>query len=863
MRRFALTVLASLTIIPIASAQMMDVPPWQNASDEVRNYNNFRTLQINQTTSPKPTDKNYEAWQNRQMQNPKIAPFPVPSITAQELQESIKAKELLNKAAPSPLEDMYSKRIVQQLDQFGYDLFGVPSNQTRAALSTTPQAPSGAVQDDFILGAGDTIDVTFTGQRNDRGQYTIANNGLLMIPDLPPIPATGRSIGQLRISVQAAARNLHNTEAYVSLASVRQIGALVIGHVKRPGRHNLTVFHTVLDALMESGGIEKTGSLRQIKIVRDGRTTLIDLYALLMHGQSTVDLRLHDGDRIIVPAIGPTVAVAGEVKRPGIYEILPTRRGMLSEPEQNAERLTLNDMLELGGGVLAPGKNRFLKLTVTSTGEEDITEIRPEDNESLTPLFSDGAILMVSKGNEKREGMVEIEGNTRRPGIHALSKNKTLATLIADEAILGPDTYPLIGVIERYNDDQLATTLIDFPLRLVIKGTFDRKLEDGDVIHLFSNEQIRNLALTPETPEEQIPVGSNDPEINDTIISDPLLTSFLKERSAFARGAIRIPGPYPVADGITLDSLLAVAGGLTLEANTTNIEVTSSNFAPGQGKHRQNINIAETNPEDIIIEPGASVRINQKFEKIKDNSVLIMGEVDNPGRYDLLPGDKVSDLITRAGGLTSVAYPYGTIFSRESERKAEESRYHAQARAIKQAVASALDSDESDIGAAKIAEARALASELENAQGIGRITIESDPAVLTTKPELDLLLQPGDRLFVPRRNLTVRVHGEILSPASLQFREGKNPLDYIHEAGGFTFNADKDRTFVLYPDGSAQPLQVSSWNYKPAFIPPGSTIVVPRDPKPFDFIESAKDVSQILSNLAVTAIFIDDVTNDN
>lgn len=260
-----------------------------------------------------------------------------------------------------------------------------------------------------------------------------------------------------------------------------------------------------------------------------------------------------------------------------------------------------------------------------------------------------------------------------------------------------------------------------------------------------------------------------------------------------------------------------------------------------------------------MIEPGASIRVNQKFDKIKDNSVLIMGEVDNPGRYDLMAGDRMSDLITRAGGLNRDAYPYGTIFSRQSERRAEEARFRAQSRTIKQAVASAIEADDQKVNAGKIAEARALAQELGQAQGVGRITIESDPSTLTVKPELDLLLQPGDRVFIPKRDLTVRVHGEVLSSASLQFREGKAPLDYIHEAGGFTFHADKDRTFVLYPDGSAQPLQVSNWNYKPIFIPPGSTIVVPRDPKPFDFIQSAKDISQILSNLAVTAIFIDDV----
>ena len=159
--------------------------------------------------------------------------------------------------------------------------------------------------------------------------------------------------------------------------------------------------------------------------------------------------------------------------------------------------------------------------------------------------------------------------------------------------------------------------------------------------------------------------------------------------------------------------------------------------------------------------------------------------------------------------------------------------------------------------------ARSLAEELREVEAVGRITVEADPGMLAAHPELDMLLESGDRLFIPKRPLTVRVSGEILSPASLQFRDQKKPLDYIHQAGGFTYHADKERTFVLYPDGSAQPLQVSNWNYKPIFIPPGSTIVVPRDPKPFDFIESAKDISQILSNLAITAIFLDDVRDND
>lgn len=322
---------------------------------------------------------------------------------------------------------------------------------------------------------------------------------------------------------------------------------------------------------------------------------------------------------------------------------------------------------------------------------------------------------------------------------------------------------------------------------------------------------------------------------------------------------MRRAGAYPVAEGISLESLLAAAGGLALEAQKGNIEVSFADGRAGEGKKRRRIDLRSDDPADVMIGPGDSVRVNQRFEKIADQSVLVMGEVKHPGRYDLMPGDKVSDLLLRAGGLSEQAYPYGAIFSRESERRAEELRFKAQARDMERAIAAALEADDEKVNAAKLAEARALASELRGAQGAGRLTIEADPAILTARPELDLLLEAGDRLYVPKRGLSVRVNGEVLSPAGLQFREGKAPLDYIHEAGGFSFHADKERTFVLYPDGSAQPLQVSAWNYKPVMIPPGSTIVVPRDPKPFDFIQSAKDVSQILSNLAVTAIFLDDL----
>lgn len=755
----------------------------------------------------------------------------------------------------SALEKIYAERLIDEPKQFGYDMF------TNMDISSYT-APMGAVQDGYVLGTGDELQITFTGGRVDQGEYKIDTHGMVQVTEFPPIPAAGRTIAQLRESINAHLQSFHNTQAYISLSSIRQISVLVVGNVKHPGRKSLSMFHTVLDALSLTGGVKKDGSLRRIKLVRNGRSTYIDIYALLMHGAPHIDMRLKDGDRIIIPPIGPTIAISGAVKRPGIYEIKQTLNGLSAHTKPNSEKLNLNAVLDFAGGPLIPGQNRFLKLTLTSDGREIVTEIQ----DPFKKVFESGAILSVLKGTEKRSGTIELVGHTRRPGLHDLSQNKTLSELLSNEYILGDDIYPLIGVIERWNKTQLITQYISFPLRLVLNNEFDLKLHDNDAINLLSNSDISNIYANkqPNNPiQENQGQGSRFNDIN--IIDNPELKFFLKERSVTIRGAVRKPGSYPVSDGITLDNILAVAGGMTLEADTSNIEITSL-YADTpikgdgrNGKKRSTIDLNDISPAYVSITSGDSIRINQKFKTIAENNILIIGEVKHPGHYDLLPGDKVSDIIERAGGLSEQAYPAGSIFSRESERKAEEMRFRSAAHDMERRLAATVERDKDGPNATQIEMVRELAEELSTIEAVGRITVETNPAALLASPELDMYLEKGDRIYIPKRPLTVRVSGEILSPANLQFRKNKDPLDYIHEAGGFTYHADKNRTFVLFPDGSAQPLQVSNWNHRPIFIPPGSTVVIPRDPKPFDFIESAKEVGQILSNLAVTSVFIDDI----
>lgn len=763
-------------------------------------------------------------------------------------EHAAKPQKATNRFDSTPIEEMYSQRAQTSLELFGYDLFS--STQKPSAT-----IPSGMVADNYALSAGDSLEIAIRGQENERKTYTINSQGQLVTDQFKPITVTGRTLGDVRKILSDEALSLHNVDISVSLSGARQIDILVIGDVVKPGRVTLTPFHTVLDALTEARGIKKTGSLRRVKLIRAGRSEFIDLYAMMMQGTgSNADKKLRDGDRLIVPPIGPTVAITGAVKRPAIYEV------------KKGENLSTLEMLGLAGGVLSPGANRFIKLAVGSDGLEIVEDIA----EPTKRLFSDGGVLNVAQAKEKRSQSVELLGHTRDAGAHALGKTKTLSELIKSEQIFGDSLYPLIGVIERHDKKTLTKTLVEFSPRAALNKTGDMKLMEGDVVHLFSLQQIQkiNEKISSETLLQKISYDGTDQK--EDPVKDPMIISFLQERSAFVRGAVRQAGAYPVSSDTTLEALISVSGGATIEADLENIEVTSRMIpadenADAEAINRKTLSLTSKPAKDLVIKAGDTVRVNQKFDRVAEQSVTLLGEVKNPGKYDLVPGDTLLSLLDRAGGLSDIAYPDGVIFSRASERKLEESRYLAQARDLELKLAEMMKNDDKDHkpDAAQVQTTQSLIAQLKEAKAIGRITVEANPDILMTDPDQNILLESGDKIFIPRRPLTVRVGGEVLSPASLQFRSGKSADTYIDEAGGTTYYADLDRAFVTYPDGSAKPLSVSAWKQGANMIPPGSTIIVPRDPKPYSFLDSAQTITTILANIALTGFYINDIGDDD
>ena len=310
------------------------------------------------------------------------------------------------------------------------------------------------------------------------------------------------------------------------------------------------------------------------------------------------------------------------------------------------------------------------------------------------------------------------------------------------------------------------------------------------------------------------------------------------------RGAVRDPGGYPVADRTPLSALVAVAGGLSADADPAAAELTTATGS------RSIVDLGRDGARMAGI--GDALRINPRPQALESRAVAIEGAVRRPGRYDIGRNETLSSLIARAGGLLEDAYPAGAVLTRESERRREKEQFQRQARELERTLALEVEKGE-PVKAENVALARQLAAQLRGAEPLGRVVVEADPAVLRQRPELDPLLEPDDRIVIPKRPLTVAVAGEVLHPTAAQFVSGKSAEDYLSEAGGPTRDADTGRSFLILPDGRARPLAVSSWNHRVETIPPGSILVVPRDPRPYDGLDVAKTFGNILSQLAITA----------
>ncbi len=319
---------------------------------------------------------------------------------------------------------------------------------------------------------------------------------------------------------------------------------------------------------------------------------------------------------------------------------------------------------------------------------------------------------------------------------------------------------------------------------------------------------------------------------------------------------VRAPGAYVGASGTTLSDMIQAAGGTLQQADLSAIEVTSTAYDQMAGASRTSRTLYAANQGgSASIHPLDVIRIRPIYSEREGGTVTIAGQVRYPGVFDITRSERLSSVLLRAGGMTEVAYPYGAVFTRKAAALSEKEGNNRAAREIESQLSVLLASNKSDGSAGQgIGYLSSVVQELRTTPALGRVMVQADPAVLAMKPQLDVVLQPGDALYIPKRPSSVSVSGEVLNPGSFQYRADFGYDDYIRMAGGPTQSAYEDLTFVVLPDGSAMPTQSDWLSFRSGNqVPPGSTIVVPRDLRPFDWTQFVKDVTQILSQLAITA----------
>jgi protein involved in polysaccharide export with SLBB domain len=344
------------------------------------------------------------------------------------------------------------------------------------------------------------------------------------------------------------------------------------------------------------------------------------------------------------------------------------------------------------------------------------------------------------------------------------------------------------------------------------------------------------------------------------------LISFASDYLVWIEGDVHDPGAYLAEGGTSLATALNAAGGLQLRADLSAITVTSSAIDSQTGASHTVRNLYRgttmTDFEKVALHPQDTIIVREVYSDRESGTVMVVGAVRYPGTFDILRNEHLSSILGRAGGLTDEAYPLGTVFTRISAQQAEAQGNYREAVELQTGALTAATTP--NVNPAILTYLQALEQQLLKQPALGRITVTADPTILAVKPELDALMQPGDFIYVPKRPSTVSVSGEVLNPGSFQYRPNMTVDDYIEQAGGYSQVAEDDNTFIILPDGSARTPSLNILSFFGSDpIPPGSTIVVPPNPAPFNTMVFLTQISQIFSQLAIAAASLSVISHNN
>jgi len=581
---------------------------------------------------------------------------PPPSVTV-----TPQPPQSIRRTESSQLEAIYSQRANASLKQFGYDLVG--NGGTISALQI------GAIQDDYILGQGDAIIVTLRGQENATYDVFVDRDGNVTLPRLRPVSAAGRRFGDFRAELNAAiAQSYLQTQAYVTIGQVRQISVNVVGEVANPGVFALSGLSTVLDALNVAGGIRKSGSLRRVTLVRGNEATNIDLYRFLSPDGGTPKVTLRQGDRIVVAPLGATVAISGEVRRPGIYEL-----------SDGVRAITVRAALSLANGYQIRGAYRLAIMRTKANGEQQFEDTTGHTGASLR----DGEVLIVNSSANYTAGSVSLSGNVRLPGTYALNRAKNLRDLLPDQHAFLQNTYLPFAFIVRQDKKTLTSVVIPFSVLQLLQGKYDIALQSDDVVHILTPNAMRQLIALQSNEQQSVQPGSQSQSTVSLLAGAPGRNA--ANCRVFRQGVRQVQVCTPAMSGNALQTeqlapqilgasqnggVPGSAAGATEQSGATGQTGEGAAAQPStegfSGTAAQGVSDQGTESENGLADgsqTGEESAAGQAVEgltaeetstigfMVKDYHVSLEGALRQPGEYLAAPGATLDEVVRAANGL--------------------------------------------------------------------------------------------------------------------------------------------------------------------------------------------------------------------
>lgn len=641
---------------------------------------------------------------------------------------------------------------------FGHDIFNNKLIHFESNVNV-------ATPDSYVLGGGDQVFIDIYGASQESYDLTVSPDGKISVPDFGLISIGGLTVQQASKRIrQELGRRYADSEITLSLGQTRTILVNVMGEVMAPGSYSLSGFATIFYALYAAGGVSNIGSLRAISLYRSGRlVATVDIYDYIFQGKLSKDIKLAEGDVIVVPSYEQLVKLTGQVKRPMFYE--------LTKGE------TLEKALGYAGGLRGDSYSKVIRVMRANGREMQAFNVDESGRSSF--LMADGdSVVVESISRDRMTNTVEIKGAVFRPGFYQYGgKIRTVKELITMADGVTEEAFTTRAILHRRKADRSLEALSVDVEGILAGYTPDVELCDEDVLFIPSNKE-RNEA-----------------------------------RTISVYGEVYHPGSFPYAENTSIENVILLAGGLKDNASTVKVDVARRIVDPTATKDtvaRSEVftfalkeGLVIDGEPSFTLQPYDQVYIHQSPVYSVQTRVEVTGEVLFAGSYTLSEQDqRLSSIVAAAGGLNSRAYPKGARLQRvitpDEQRRRD------------QLLNMSKGKDKTSVDQSKLI--------LENTYYVG---IDLEKALANPGCPEDIILREGDRLIIPQVNSTVTINGEVLYPNTVSFEKGQRASYYINQAGGYTTEARRRQAYVIYQNGQVAKVR------KGAKVQPGCEIVVP------------------------------------